>query len=84
MPKLGGRKILKQDDAEIQRGARQNRSSLKAEILKLRADKAEMARRHASAAKAMKELDKLRLETSRKYPNQPDSADLIREDRDTR
>jgi len=48
------------------------------------AGRADMARRRASAGKAMKELDKLRKEISRNYPNQPDSVDLIREDRDRR
>jgi hypothetical protein len=32
----------------------------------------------------MKRIDKIREEIARKYPNQPGSADLIREDRDSR
>jgi len=48
------------------------------------ANKADMGRRRASAGEAMKELDRLREEISRKHPNQPDSVDLIHEDRDSR
>ncbi len=47
-------------------------------------DKADMARGRRRAAKALKELDKLREEIALKYPNQPDSVELIREDRDSR
>ncbi len=69
---------------ELQLDARQNRRSINAEILSLLADRAEMNRRRRQAAKAMKRIDRIREEIARKYPNQPDSVDLIREDRDTR
>lgn len=84
MPNLTVRNIPTDVYGVLRRDAKRNRRSLNAEILAVLSDKAEMARRRASAAKAMKELDKLRVEISRKYPNQPDSADLIREDRDSR
>jgi len=54
------------------------------EFLAMLADKKEMARRRAGAARAMKRIDKIREEIAKKYPNQPDSVDLIREDRDSR
>ena len=84
MPNLTVRNILEKDYAELQQDARQNRRSVNAEILKLLADKAEMNRRRRHAAKVMKRIDNIREEIARKYPNQPDSADLIREDRDSR
>ncbi len=84
MPNLTVRKIPEKDYAELQQDARQNRRSVNAEILKLLADKAEMNRRRRHAAKVMKRIESIRDEIARKYPNQPDSADLIREDRDSR
>jgi plasmid stability protein len=84
MPSLTVRNIPKGDYAALKADAKRNRRSMNAEILAMFADKANMAQRRASAAKAMKELDKLRDKVSRKYPNQPDSVDLIREDRDGR
>jgi plasmid stability protein len=78
------RNIPKKDYTVLKADARRNRRSINAEVLEMLADKADMARRRASAAKAMHELDKLREEVSRKYPHQPDSVDLIREDRDSR
>ncbi|MGD0222674.1 MAG: hypothetical protein ABSF71_10070 [Terriglobia bacterium] len=68
--------------AELRRDARQNRRSINAEILSLVADRAEMNRRRRHAVEAMKRIDKIREEMFKKYPNQPDSVDLIREDRD--
>lgn len=84
MPSLTVRNIPKADYAVVKADAKRNRRSVNAEVLTMFADKADMVRRRASAAKVMKELDKLREEISRKYPNQPDSVDLIREDRDSR
>jgi plasmid stability protein len=84
MPNVTVRRIPKDAYAVLKRDAKRHRRSLNAEILALFADKAEMARRRASAAKAMTEIDRIREEIARKYPNQPDSAELIREDRDSR
>ena len=84
MPNLTVRNIPKRDYAELQQDARQNRRSVNAEILKILADKAEINRRRRHAAKVMRRIDKIREEIARRYPDQPDSADLIREDRDTR
>jgi len=76
------RNIPDEDYAELQLDARQNRRSVNAEILSLFADKAEMNRRRRHAARAMKRVDKLWKRIGHKYPNQPDSTALIREDRD--
>lgn len=84
MPNVTVRRIPKDVYAGLKRDAKRRRRSLNAEILALFADKAEMTRRRARAAKAMAEIDRIREEIARKYPNQPDSAELIREDRDSR
>jgi len=82
MANLTVRNIPEKDYAELQQDAKQNRRSINAEILRLLADKAEMNRRRRQAAKAMKRIDKLWKRIGPKFPNQPDSAALIREDRD--
>ncbi|MGD0459341.1 MAG: hypothetical protein ABSC21_16535 [Terriglobia bacterium] len=84
MANLTVRNIPEKDCAELQQDAKQNRRSINAEILRLLADKAGMNRRRRHAARVMKRIDKIREEIARKYPNQPDSVDLIREDRDSR
>jgi plasmid stability protein len=84
MPDLTVRKIPKDVYAVLRRDAKRHGRSLNAEVLAMLADKAEMARRRAEAAKAMQEIGKLREEIARKYPNQPDSVALIREDRESR
>ena len=84
MANLTVRNIPEKDYAELQQDAKQNRRSINAEVLRLLADKAAMNRRRRHAAKAMKRIDKLWKRIGHKYPNQPDSVDLIREDRDGR
>ena len=84
MPNLTVRNIPKDVYAVLRQDAKRHRRSLNAEILAMLADKAAMARRRASAVKAMREIDKLREEIAREHPSQPDSVELIREDRDTR
>ncbi|MGH9397647.1 MAG: hypothetical protein ACRD18_12440 [Terriglobia bacterium] len=78
------RNIPEQNYELLRREARRRRSSLNAEILDAIERKAEEIRRRKTAGKAMIRIDKLRAEIARKYPNQPDSVDLIREDRDGR
>jgi plasmid stability protein len=84
MANLTVRNIPEKDYAELQQDAKQNRRSINAEVLRLLADKAAMNRRRRHAARVMKRIDKIREEIAREYPNQPDSVDLIREDRDSR
>jgi len=84
MPNVMVRNIPERDYVELQKDAKQNRRSMNAEILSLLADKAAMNRRRRHAAKVMKSIRKMREEIARDFPNQPDSVDLIREDRDSR
>jgi plasmid stability protein len=84
MPNITVRNIPEADYSVLRRDAKRHGRSLNAEFLAMLADKKDMARRRAGAARAMKRIDKIREEIARKYPNQPDSVDLIREDRDSR
>ncbi|MGA3165388.1 MAG: hypothetical protein ABSF14_04650 [Terriglobia bacterium] len=84
MPNITVRNIPEADYSVLRRDAKRHGRSLNAEFLAMLADKKEMARRRAGAARAMKRIDKIREEIAKKYPNQPDSVDLIREDRDSR
>ncbi len=84
MPNLTVRNIPKDVYAVLKQDAKRHRRSINAEILAMLADRAEMARRRAEAAKVIAELRKLREEIARKHPAQLDSVALIREDRDNR
>jgi len=84
MPNITVRNIPEADYSVLRRDAKRHGRSLNAEFLAMLADKKEMARRRAGAARAMKRIDKILEEIAKKYPNQPDSVDLIREDRDSR
>lgn len=83
MPNLTVRNIPKGTYAELQVEARRNQRSMNAEILKLLADKVEMGRRRRQAAKVLARLGQIRDDIAHEHPNQPDSVDLIREDRDS-
>jgi plasmid stability protein len=84
MPNFTVRNIPKEDYAELQQDAMKNRRSVNSEVLRILADKAEMNRRRRQASKVLTRLDRIRKEIAREHPNQPDSVDLIREDRDSR
>jgi plasmid stability protein len=84
MANLTVRDIPEKDYAELQQDAKQNRRSINAEVLSLLAGKAQMNRHRRHASKSMKRIDKLWKGIGQSYPNQPDSVDLIREDRDSR
>jgi hypothetical protein len=84
MPNLTVRNIPEQNYTEPQQEARENQRSVNAEVLKAIAVRAEARRRRRQADRAMRELDRLRVETSRKYPNAPERVKLIREIRDPR
>ena len=58
--------------------------SVNAEVLKMISERVEMNRRRRQAAKVIQKLRKEREHIAREYPHQPDSADLVREDRDSR
>lgn len=68
----------------LQKRAKNQGRSLNAEILAILADEDGWALRRLEVAAAIPSLRKMREEMARKYPNQPDSVDLIREDRDSR
>ena len=84
MANLTLRNIPQEHYAALQPGAKRNRRSLNAEVPALLADKAEAAQGRDRAAQAMAEIDRICEEIVREYPDQPDSVDLIREDRDSR
>jgi plasmid stability protein len=70
--------------ASLRREARQNGRSVNAEILQILSDRAELNRRRKRAAKVLAKLDRIRQEVARESPNQPDSVEWIREDRERR
>jgi plasmid stability protein len=84
MPTTTVRNIPEKDYALLKLEARQHRSSINSEILDAIRNKTEELKRRKRASRAMARIDRLRAEIAKKYPNQPDSVDLIREDRDNR
>ena len=84
MANLTVRNIPEKDYAELQQDAKQNRRSVNAEVLSLIADKAAMIRRRRRMARAIRKLDRLREDVSKKYPVNYEMWELIREDRNSR
>lgn len=84
MPNTTVRNIPEDHYAILKQAARQRRSSINSEILDAIRNKTEEVKRRRRAARAMERVEKLQAEIAKKYPNQPDSVDLIREDRDSR
>jgi len=82
MPNITVRNIPEADYAALRRDAKRHGRSLNAEFLAMLADKTELARQRARAAMAMQRIDELWKRIGKKYPHQPDSTALIREDRD--
>lgn len=80
MPNLTVRNIPEREYAALRRDAERSGRSLNAEILAMIADRNHTRRTRRAA---MRRIDKLREEIARKFPNQPDSVDLIREDRES-
>ena len=78
------RNIPEKDYAELQQNAKQNGRSISAEILSLLADKAAMIRRRRRMKKAIRNLDRVREEVSKKYPVNYEMLELIREEREGR
>ena len=83
MANLTVRNIPEKDYAELQQDAKQNRRSINAQILRLLADKAAMNRRRRRMARAIRKLDHLREDVSKKYPVNYEMWELIREDRNS-
>lgn len=84
MPNTVVRNIPEDDYAVLRREARERKSSVNSEILDAIRRKADELKQRRRAARAMARIDKLRAKIAKLYPNQPDSVDLIREDRDSR
>lgn len=84
MPNLTVRNIPKKLYNFLRRSAKSHRRSLNAEILAMLSDEDAWTRRRLEIGKTLPELRRMREEIARKYPNAPDSVELIREDRDSR
>jgi len=84
MPNLTVRRIPENVYKRLKASARTNNRSLNAEILAVLTDEDAWKLRRLRIAAVLPELVKARAELARKYPNAPDSAELIREDRDSR
>ena len=78
------RKIPKDIYRRLKATAKRNHRSLNAEILAVLADEEAWAIRRLQIAAVLPDLAKAREEIARKYPNAPESVELIREDRDSR
>lgn len=68
----------------LRKSARRNYRSLNGEILAILRYHAERERHRRAAGMTIRELGKMGERIARKYPNAPDSVELIREDRDSR
>lgn len=84
MPNLTVRNIPREVYARLRKRAKTHARSLNAEILAILTDEEGWALRQAEIQATLPELDRARAELARKYPNAPDSVELIREDRDSR
>jgi plasmid stability protein len=69
---------------QLQERARQHKRSLNSELLVLLGNEAQQAQRRRRMKKAIRKLDRLRAEISKKFPVNYEMWELIREDRDTR
>ncbi len=78
------RNIPEETYKHLQENARQHKRSLNSELLLLLGNEAQQARRRRRMARAIRKLDRLREEVSKKYPVNYEMWELIREDRDTR
>ncbi|MGO8815308.1 MAG: FitA-like ribbon-helix-helix domain-containing protein [Terriglobia bacterium] len=84
MPNLTLRKIPKEIYQRLRQSAKSHQRSLNSEILAILSDEDGWSRRRLSIAAVLPELEAARKELAKKYPHLVDSAELIREDRDTR
>lgn len=75
------RNIPEDVHAVLREEAKRNARSLNAEIVATLSDRAQMSRRRKQAAKALREIDRIREKIAKEYPDQPDSVELLREDR---
>ncbi len=78
------RSIPEETYKQLQERAKHHKRSLNAELLVVLGNEAQQAQRLRRMKKAIRKLDRLREEVSRKYPVNYEMWELIREDRDTR
>ena len=84
MANLSVRDIPKAVHEVLRKSAKQHHRSLNGEILEILTYHAERERSRQQLKRLLPELHRLRERLARKYPNAPDSVQLIREDRDSR
>ena len=78
------RNIPEETYKQFQEGAKQHKRSLNAELLVVLGNEARQAQRRRRMQKAIRKLDRLREEVSKKFPVNYEMRELIREDRDSR
>ena len=83
MATLSVRDIPKAVHETLRKSAKKHHRSLNGEILEILTYHAEGERRRKRLKRLLPELRRMREEIARKYPNAPDSVQLIREDRDS-
>ena len=84
MAKYTLRNIPEETYKQLQERAKQHGRSLNAELLVVPGNEAQQAQRRPGMKKAIRKLDRLREEISRKFPVNYEMWELIREDRDSR
>jgi plasmid stability protein len=78
------RNIPEETYKQLQERAKQHKRSLNAELLVVLGNEAQQAQRRRRMVRAIRKLDRLREEVSKKYPVNYEMWELIREDRDAR
>jgi len=84
MATLSVRGIPKAVHEILRKRAKEHYRSLNGELLEILSYHAELERRRQRLKQLIPQLRRLRERIARKYPNAPDSVQLIREDRDSR
>jgi plasmid stability protein len=84
MPDFVVRNIPEETYRQLQERAKQHKRSLNSELLEVLGNEAQQAQRRRRMKRAIRKLDRLREEVSKKYPVNYEMWELIREDRDTR
>ena len=84
MVNLSARDIPKRVHEVLRKRAKQHHRSLNGEMLEILTYHAERERSRQQLKRLLPELRRMREKIARKYPNAPDSVQLIREDRDSR
>jgi len=78
------RNIPEETYKQLQEGAKQHKRSLNAELLVVLGNEAQQAQRRRRMQKAIRKLDRLREEVSKRFPVNYEMRELIRQDRDSR